>query len=76
MSSLRKCDEGELFLFEMLPFQGFQGTFPTDLVEFFLRISRTFLTSYFYFFSEVLELCFQFHNVTSSEKNLEQISKI
>ncbi len=35
MSSLRKCDEGELFLFEMLPFQEFQGTFPIDLVEFF-----------------------------------------
>jgi hypothetical protein len=69
-SSLRKCDEGELFLFEMLPFQGFQGTFSIDLVEFFLRISRTFLISYFNFCCEVLEPFFQFHNVTSSEKNI------
>ncbi len=43
MSSLRKCDEGELFLFEMLPFQGFQGTFSIDLVEFFSGFRGHFL---------------------------------
>jgi hypothetical protein len=43
MSLLRKCDEGELFIFQMLRFQEFQGTFPIDLVDYFLGFRGHFL---------------------------------